>query len=209
MALSLTHKISHVSGWKCVVHSYGTSAVSHHRGLCSIPGHSVLDLYCTLWHWDGIFHEYFIVAVCIILSLSHINSFVTSTVWCGSWQCCCITHTSIDTSNSCLSALMMNVSLHHKNTTLCHIWGFPSSMAKDVMLHCCVNGLWCFKGQECFHLQGPAVCMYWRRKHHDAFKSTVHSPSDTVTQLTKLEHWTLNMVSITVSTASCPNFRGK
>ena len=82
-------------------------------------------------------------AVCIILPMPHTNSYVTSTIWCDSWQCCCITHTS----NSSLSVLMMNVTLHHKNTILCHIWGFPNSMAKDVMLHCCVRGLWCFKGQ--------------------------------------------------------------
>ena len=120
VAPSLIHKIKHVSGGKCVVQFYGISAVSHHRGLCSIPGHSVLDLYGTSWHWDGVFNEYFIVAVCIILPVPHTNSFVTSTIWCGSWQCCCITHTSIDTSNSILSVLMMNVTLHH-NTILCHI----------------------------------------------------------------------------------------
>jgi len=136
VAPSKIHKIKHGSGGKCVVQFYETSAISHLRGLCSIPGHSVLDLYWTLWHWDGVFHEYFIVAVCIILPMPHTNSFVTSTLWCGSWQCCCVTHTS----NSSLSVHMMKVTLHHKNTILCHIWGFPSSMAKDVMLHCCVSG---------------------------------------------------------------------
>jgi len=76
----LIHKIKNVSGGKCVVQFYGISAVSHHRGLCSIPGHSVLDLYWTSWHWDGVFHEYFNVAVCIILPVPHTTSFVISTI---------------------------------------------------------------------------------------------------------------------------------
>jgi hypothetical protein len=143
-----------------VVQFYETSAVSHHRDLCSIPGHSVLHLYWTLWHWNGVFHEYFIVAVCIIVPMPRTNSFVTSTILCDSWQCCCITHTS----DSSLSALMKNVTLHHKNTILCHIavwlrmwccivvWGV-CDVSKDssafifrVQQSACTEdeGTWCF-----------------------------------------------------------------
>jgi len=79
VAPSLIHKIKYMFGGKCAVQFFGISAVSHHRGLYSIPGHSVLDFYWTSWHGDGVFHEYFIVAVCIILPV-HTSLFVTSTI---------------------------------------------------------------------------------------------------------------------------------